>query len=180
MSFAIAGTVQEFLGSCVFIFIKHPYDVGDRVDINNVQLIIEHISLLYTIFRQVDSGASTQIPNIVNNGQWIKNISRSKAMTERYDFSVSAKTKFDAIENLKAELQSFSRDNKRDFQPTVDVELISLGNLNELVLRVEICHKVCHITSPHPYNHTAHTAIRQTGQMRRYVRLVATNSFVQF
>ncbi|KAH9203836.1 Mechanosensitive ion channel-domain-containing protein, partial [Leptodontidium sp. 2 PMI_412] len=141
MSFAIAGIVQEFLGSCVFIFIKHPYDVGDRVDINNVQLIIEHISLLSTIFRQVDSGASIQIPNIVNNSQWIKNISRSKAMAESYDFSINAKTKFDAIENLKIELQSFSRDNKRDFQPEVDVELISLGNLSEIVLRVEICHK---------------------------------------
>jgi small-conductance mechanosensitive channel len=105
---------------------------------------------MYTIFRQVDSGASTQIPNIVNNGQWIKNISRSKAMTESYDFSISAKTKFDAIENLKAELRSLLRDNKRDFQPEVDVELISVGNLKELVLRVEICHKVCDTTAPTP------------------------------
>jgi small-conductance mechanosensitive channel len=142
LSFAIAGTVQEFLGSCVFIFIKHPYDVGDRVEINSVSLIVEHISLLYTIFRQVDSGANTQIPNIVNNGQWIKNISRSKAMSESYHFSISSKTKFDAIENLNAELQSFIQDNRRDFQPEVDVELISVGNLKELVLRVEVCHKV--------------------------------------
>jgi small-conductance mechanosensitive channel len=142
LSFAIAGTVQEFLGSCVFIFIKHPYDVGDRVDINNVPLIVEHISLMYTIFRQVDSGDSVQIPNIVNNGQWIKNTSRSNAMTEKYEFSINAKTKFDAIENLKAELQSFIRDNKRDFQPGVDVQLTDVGKLKELVLKVGICHKV--------------------------------------
>jgi small-conductance mechanosensitive channel len=142
LSFAIAGTVQEFLGSCVFIFIKHPYDVGDQVDINNLPLIVEHISLLYTIFRQVGSGASIQIPNIVNNGQWIKNTSRSKAMTEMYEFSINAKTKIDAIENLGAELRNFTRDNQRDFQPEVDVQLASIGNMKELVLRVGICHKV--------------------------------------
>ncbi|PVH90138.1 hypothetical protein DM02DRAFT_684941, partial [Periconia macrospinosa] len=140
-SFAIARTVQEFLGSCIFIFVKHPYDVGDRVDINNLPLIVEHISLLHTIFRQVDSGANVQIPNIINNSQWIKNFSRSKAMAERYDFAISAKTKFDAIENLNTELQNFVRDNKRDFQPDIDIELISVGNLKELVLRVEIAHK---------------------------------------
>ncbi|KAF2174553.1 hypothetical protein K469DRAFT_490552, partial [Zopfia rhizophila CBS 207.26] len=140
-SFAIAGTVQEFLGSCVFIFIKHPYDVGDRVDINDLQLIVEHISLMHTIFRQVDSRALTQIPNIVNNSQWIKNVSRSGAMTERYEFSISAKTEFDAIQNLNAELQSFVHDHKRDFQPEVDIELISVGNLQELVLRTQVCHK---------------------------------------
>ena len=172
-SFAIAGTVQEFLGSCVFIFIKHPYDVGDRVDINGLQLIVEHISLLYTIFCQVDSGALTQIPNIVNNSQWIKNISRSRAMTERYDFSISAKTEFDAIQDLKVELQSFLRDHKRDFQPEFDIELISLGNLQELVLRVQICYKVWDIITRAPAHPHTHTITPLTTYL---VKLVQRNS----
>jgi small-conductance mechanosensitive channel len=144
LSFAIATTVQEFLGSLVFLFIKHPYDVGDRVDINKVQLVVEHISLLFTVFRQVDTGGTVQIPNIVNNTQWVHNVSRSKAMKEQYNFAISPKTKYFQLENLKAELQKFVLEplNKRDYQPTIDVEITSIGDLEKLHLRVEICQKV--------------------------------------
>ncbi|KAG9563621.1 hypothetical protein KCU71_g6667, partial [Aureobasidium melanogenum] len=142
-SFAISGTVQEFLGSCIFLFVKHPYDVGDHVVINNTNMAVEQISLMYSVFRQIDSGSIVQISNMVNNAAWIRNISRSKPMKESYDFAISAKTKFPAIENLKTELQAFvlAPENRRDFQPAIDVELISVGNLKELKLRVKICQK---------------------------------------
>ncbi|KAG9959722.1 hypothetical protein KCU61_g7181, partial [Aureobasidium melanogenum] len=142
-SFAISGTVQEFLGACIFLFVKHPYDVGDHVVINNIDMAVEQISLMYSVFRQIDSGSIVQISNMVNNAAWIRNISRSKPMKESYDFAISAKTKFPAIENLKTELQAFvlAPENRRDFQPAIDVELISVGNLKELKLRVKICQK---------------------------------------
>jgi small-conductance mechanosensitive channel len=144
ISFAIATTVQEFLGSLVFLFIKHPYDIGDRVDINGSELLVEHISLLFTVFSQVDTGGIVQIPNIVSNTQWIKNVSRSKAMKERYNFAISPKTTWFQLENLKSELQRFVLEpqNKRDYQPNIDVELISIGDMEKLHLRVEICQKV--------------------------------------
>jgi small-conductance mechanosensitive channel len=144
ISFAIATTVQEFLGSLVFLFIKHPYDIGDRVDINGSELLVEHISLLFTVFSQVDTGGIVQIPNIVSNTQWIKNVSRSKAMKERYNFAISPKTTWFQLENLKSELRRFVLEpqNKRDYQPNIDVELISIGDMEKLHLRVEICQKV--------------------------------------
>jgi hypothetical protein len=33
LSWLIGTTMQEILLSCIFLFVKHPYDVGDRVDI---------------------------------------------------------------------------------------------------------------------------------------------------
>ena len=112
--------------------------------INNTYMTVEHISLMYSIFRQVDSGSVVQIPNQINNNAWIKNFSRSKEMLERYDFAVSAKTKFPAIEHLRAELQAFvlAPENKRNFRPEIDIELMSVGNLKDLQLRVEIRYKV--------------------------------------
>jgi small-conductance mechanosensitive channel len=96
------------------------------------------------VFRQVDTGGIVQIPNIVNNTQWVHNVSRSKAMKERYDFAISPKTKYFQLENLKAELQKFVLEplNKRDYQPNIDVEIVSIGDLEKLHLRVEICQKV--------------------------------------
>ncbi|KAG4431774.1 hypothetical protein IFR05_012750 [Cadophora sp. M221] len=141
-SFAFAGTVQEFTGSCIFLFVKHPYDVGDRVEINNVDLIVEHISLLYTVFRRVDSQRKVQIPNIVNNGNWIENISRSEAMSEHFSLSISAGTTFDEIEGLTDELKEFilADENRRDYKD-LDVEVLNVGDMTKLELRINLGYK---------------------------------------
>ncbi|KAH9208782.1 Mechanosensitive ion channel-domain-containing protein [Leptodontidium sp. 2 PMI_412] len=141
-SFAFAGTVQEFTGSCIFLFVKHPYDVGDRVEINNVDLIVEHISLLYTVFRRVDSQRKVQIPNIVNNGNWIENISRSQAMSEHFSLSISAATTFDEIEGLTDELKEFilADENRRDYKD-LDVEVLNVGDMTKLELRINLGYK---------------------------------------
>lgn len=142
-SFAFAGTVQEFTGSCIFLFVKHPYDVGDRVEINGVDLIVKHISLLYTIFGRVDTNRTVQIPNIVNNGNWIENITRSKAMSEQFTLAVNAGTSFDDIDTLTSELKTFvvSADNKRDYMPDLKVEVLNVGDLSKLDLKITLGYK---------------------------------------
>jgi hypothetical protein len=87
LGFAIGGTVIEFLACEIYIFIKHPYDIGDRVDIDRVQLIVERVSLMYSIFRRIDSDKTVQIPHKVANSPWIEDVSRSRLMKEQYNFS---------------------------------------------------------------------------------------------
>ncbi|KAK4997536.1 hypothetical protein LTR66_003052 [Elasticomyces elasticus] len=143
LAFAIGGTVTEFLGCCIFLFVKHPYDVGDRVDIDKVELIVQHVSLMYSVFRRVDSDKSVQIPHNVANRLWIENVSRSMAMKERLDIAVCAGTSSADILALREELEKFvtAPENKRDFQPELNIELISVGDMKQLDLRVEIRHK---------------------------------------
>ncbi|KAK2785321.1 hypothetical protein FQN52_008517 [Onygenales sp. PD_12] len=143
LSFVFATTCQEVLGSCIFLFVKHPYDVGDRVDINGNQLIVERISLLFTEFRSVNEHKTTQVPNIVLNSNWVENVTRSKAMREQIKLTADFGTSFGDIQLLKAEMQKFvlDKENRRDFQPDVDIEVIGLGDMNKLELRIEIRHK---------------------------------------
>lgn len=139
----------------MFIFIKHPYDVGDRVVINEAQLVVEHISLLYTVFRRVDTNRTVQIPNIVSNATWIENISRSKAMKEQIRMSINADTSFEDIELLRLELQTFlaAPENKRDFLPDLEIELLET-DMKEMKLRVEVSHKVfVSLCQQKPVNH---------------------------
>lgn len=70
LSFVFSVTAQEVLGSCIFLFVKHPYDVGDRVDIGGEQLIVERISLLFTIFRRIGDHKTTQAPNVSLNCEY--------------------------------------------------------------------------------------------------------------
>lgn len=166
LGFAIGGTVTEFLACVIFIFIKHPYDIGDRVDIDRVQLIVERISLMYSVFRRIDSDKTVQIPHNVANSLWIENVSRSRSMKEQYNFSVCAKTTNADILVLRAELEKFVKasENKRDFIPEIDIELLSLGDLKQLDLRVEIKHK----------SNFANEPLRQTRRNKFMVALLAT------
>jgi small-conductance mechanosensitive channel len=143
LSFVFSVTAQEVLGSCIFLFVKHPFDVGDRVDIGDNQLVVERISLLFTVFRKVKDHKTTQVPNIVLNSQWIDNVSRSKAMREQVFLYIHSDTTLEDIQLLRNQMSAFvlDKDNSRDFQPDIDVELTGLAEMNKLELKVEIRHK---------------------------------------
>ncbi|KAK5113370.1 hypothetical protein LTR62_003470 [Meristemomyces frigidus] len=143
LGFALGGTVTEFLACCIFLFIKHPYDVGDRVDINDVELVVEHMSLMYSVFRRVDNGKTVQIPHNVANAVWIENVNRSGPMKERISLNVSPSTSMEDVLALRSELEKFvtAPENKRDYQSDLDIELRNLNDLGKLELRVEIRHK---------------------------------------
>ncbi|KAK4248565.1 Mechanosensitive ion channel-domain-containing protein [Corynascus novoguineensis] len=146
LSFVFAVTTQEFLGSCIFLFVKHPYDVGDRVDITGPekeQLIVEKISLLYTVFTRIDKMQVVQVPNIVLNTAWVENVTRSKAMKEVIDVNVSFDTSFEDIELLRLELERFVRapENNRDFQPDIAIGVGGVGDCDKLTLKIAIKHK---------------------------------------
>ena len=66
LSWLIGGSLTEVLTSIIFLFIKHPFDVGDRVEISKSTYTIKEIRLLTTIM--VDSTSTTvQAPNKVLN-----------------------------------------------------------------------------------------------------------------
>ncbi|KAK0651190.1 Mechanosensitive ion channel-domain-containing protein [Cercophora newfieldiana] len=146
LSFVFAVTTQEFLGSCIFLFVKHPFDVGDRVDIQGpekIQMVVEKISLLYTVFTRIDKMQVVQVPNIQLNNLWIENVTRSKAMKEVIDVNVSFDTTFEDIELLRMEMEKFVRspENSRDFQPDIGISVGGVGDLDKLTLKVAIKHK---------------------------------------
>lgn len=147
-AFALSRTVSEFISSSVLVFVKHPYDVGDRVILNKIEYQIVRISLWYTVFRTIDNDAISQISNAGIGKIFVDNITRSGPMKERYQFSISSSTSFQDIEKLRIELENFVRadENCRDYQSDVDIQLVSIADMKQLDLRVEIKFKV----SRHP------------------------------
>jgi hypothetical protein len=101
LSFVFATTCQEVLGSCVFLFIKHPYDIGDFVVIDDTELVVERISLLYTVFTRVQTAQVVQTPNIILNSLWVDNVTRSKALKEQTSFQVALETDSHQISALR-------------------------------------------------------------------------------
>ncbi|OTA37684.1 hypothetical protein BTJ68_02510 [Hortaea werneckii EXF-2000] len=173
LSFVFSATCQEVLGSCIFVFVKHPYDVSDRVDLKDDQFVVEHISLLFTIFRRISGqniGRTVQIPNLVLNSLWIENVSRSNAMSEQLQVDVSFDTTFDDLQILKNQLITFvtDKDNSRDFQPEVEVQILGTTDQSKLSLQVEIKHK----------SNWANETVRQARRSKFMCALVAALKIV--
>lgn len=143
LSFVFATTAQEVLGSCIFLFVKHPFDIGDRVEIDTKPYIVERISLLYTVLRNVNDNRLTQAANVVLNTVWIDNYSRSAAMQERITIEVNFDTTTAEIQALKEEIEMFVRDkeNYRDFQEEVDIDVVGVGALDKMEITISLFHK---------------------------------------
>ncbi|CZR63877.1 uncharacterized protein PAC_13774 [Phialocephala subalpina] len=147
LSFIFSSTAAEFFGSCIFLFVKHPYDISDRVDIYGPdglnRLVVEEISLLYSSFRRITDLEVIQIPNNILNTLWINNTSRAKSLIERLEVYISFDTSLEDIEVLRLEMENFVTcdENKRDFHPDVVFRCVGIGSMDKLQIQLEVRHK---------------------------------------
>jgi small-conductance mechanosensitive channel len=52
LSWLIGGTLSEVLTSIIFLFIKHPYDVGDRICLDKTNYTVKEVSTFYLRLRR--------------------------------------------------------------------------------------------------------------------------------
>ncbi|RJE25061.1 serine threonine protein kinase [Aspergillus sclerotialis] len=143
LCFLLATSAQEVLGSSIFLFVKRPFNVGDKVEIDGTPYTVQHISLLYTVLRSVTDRRVTQVPNYVLNTLFVNNLNRAQSMHEQFAVATNFDTTIADIQMLRDELELFvrSKENSREFMPDVNVEMTGIGNMDRLEVRVDIRHK---------------------------------------
>lgn len=148
LSWLFSATAQEFLQSVIFVFVKHPFDVGDRVTIyGNAgdaglgdDYFVKEITLLYTEFKKMQ-GHVVQAPNSYLNGLFILNQRRSGALAEAIPIIIKYGTTIDQIDGLRQRLLEFVRSEKRDFQTNILTELRAVTENFSLTLNVVFFYK---------------------------------------
>jgi len=128
------------LTSIIFLFIKHPYDVGDRVDVEEESYTVKEIRLLSTIFLD-NHNTLVQAPNNVLNDKFILNIRRSPVMSETFPFDVAFDTTFEQVEALRDKMLAFVKEQRRDFLPSFDVVVVDIPDQEKMSLTAEIKYK---------------------------------------
>ena len=149
LTWGLGRSVYEFINGCIFIFFKHAYDIGDRIEIYNPQaslvtsVVVTRISILFTVFRRVDNGKDLQMSNDRLNLKRIENVTRSGANREELSIFVDFNTTFTDIQYLKMELEAFlsSKENSRDYQPGCEIRVASIHEMNKLELKCSFVHK---------------------------------------
>ncbi|KAJ2925115.1 hypothetical protein H1R20_g11975, partial [Candolleomyces eurysporus] len=140
LSWLIGGSLQEVLQSIIFLFIKHPFDVGDRVTINKETYTVKEIRLLSTVFLD-GSSVSVQAPNNVLSTMFIQNLRRSPQMSETFTFDVSYATTFEDLEKLRERMLAFVTEERRDYHPSFDVNIKDFPDQSKMTLSVDIKYK---------------------------------------
>ncbi|KAL1840933.1 hypothetical protein VTJ49DRAFT_7592 [Mycothermus thermophilus] len=150
LAFAVGRSVHHFLAGCVFILFDHPYDIGDRVELwsgqsnQSVSLMVVRTSLLYTVFKRVDTWTELQAGNEWLQQCRIENVSRSGSNRQAIAVHIDVNTPFKSIQHLKSDLEAFLKhpDNKRDYMPNLGFAITGVGpELNKLELRCILAHR---------------------------------------
>ena len=148
LSWLFAATAQEFLQSVIFVFVKHPFDVGDRVSIygntgatlQGDDYFVKEIALLYTEFKKME-GHIVQAPNSYLNTLFILNMRRSGALAEALPVVIKFGTTLDQIDALRQSLLDFVKVEKREYQSNILTELREVKEVYSLTLNVVFFYK---------------------------------------
>ena len=130
LSWLFSATAQEFLQSCIFVLVKHPFDVGDRITIygntgaalKGDDYLVKEISLLFTEFKKME-GHIVQAPNSYLNTLFILNMRRSGGLAEAVPLTVKFGTTLDQIDELRSRLLEYVKAEKREYQPNILTEI---------------------------------------------------------
>lgn len=148
LSWLFSATAQEFLQSVIFVFVKHPFDVGDRVTIygnTGSQLkgddyFVKEIALLYTEFKKME-GHVVQAPNSYLNTLFILNQRRSGGLAEAVPVTVKFGTTLEQIDTLRQRLLEFVGSENREYQKNILTELTTIYEAHSITLNVVFFYK---------------------------------------
>lgn len=140
LSWMIGTTMQEILLACIFLFVKHPYDVGDRVDIDGKSYTVAKMELMSTSFKRTD-GKFVWIGHNVLALKIIENVRRSGATSETFTFEVAYNTTFEKLQALRIMMLKFCKENSRDFRPVFDVSVDDIPAQGKMILNADIAYK---------------------------------------
>ncbi|KAK9748081.1 hypothetical protein RND81_02G034300 [Saponaria officinalis] len=98
--FIFGESFKSTFQSIMFVFVIHPFDIGDKCIIENTSMVVEQMYILTTVFLNANN-EKTYYPNYVLSTKVISNISRSSLLSSSVQFLIDIKTSVEKIVALK-------------------------------------------------------------------------------
>ncbi|KAL8189456.1 hypothetical protein R6Q57_029022 [Mikania cordata] len=138
-AFIFGNTCKTIFEAIVFVFIMHPFDVGDRCVIDGVQMIVEEMNILTTVFLRYDN-EKIYYPNVVLATKPISNFYRSPDMGDGVEFSIDFATPFEKIGLLKDEIKKYLEKNPQLWHPNHNFVVREIENVNKIKMALFFNH----------------------------------------
>ncbi|KAI4297810.1 hypothetical protein L6164_037675 [Bauhinia variegata] len=143
VAFIFGNTCKTIFEAIIFLFVMHPFDVGDRCEIDGVQMVVEEMNILTTVFLRYDN-QKIIFPNSVLATKCINNYYRSPDMGDAVDFSIHIATPAEKIAQLRHRIQSFIDNKKEHWYPSPLIVFRDFDQLNMVKLSVWPTHRMNH------------------------------------
>ncbi|KAL3655762.1 hypothetical protein CASFOL_000158 [Castilleja foliolosa] len=137
--FVFGNTCKTIFEAIIFVFVMHPFDVGDRCVIDGVQMIVEEMNILTTVFLRYDN-EKIYYPNSVLATKPISNFYRSPDMGDSLEFSIDFKTPLEKIGTLKLKLKQYLENNPQHWHPNHSVVVKEIENVNKIKMALYMNH----------------------------------------
>lgn len=118
----IGNALRGIFESIIFLFVLHPYDVDDKVEIEKSVYTVKEMTLNYTLLHRAD-GYEVTIPNSILASKVIFNYRRSPPQSESITVYAHINTSIDQIRALENGMIEFTAQHSRDFRPKVDLSI---------------------------------------------------------
>ncbi|XP_062097081.1 mechanosensitive ion channel protein 10-like [Humulus lupulus] len=140
-AFMFKDTCKTIFEALVFIFVMHPFDVGDRCVIDGVLLLVEEMNILNTVFLKLNN-EKVYYPNAVLSTKPISNYYRSSDMGDTVEFSIDFNTSVEKIALLKERIKKYLEENPQTWHPTHSVVVLEIENVNKLKMALYPNHTI--------------------------------------
>ncbi|KAF9949496.1 hypothetical protein BGZ72_008750 [Mortierella alpina] len=122
ISFVFGNSLKTLFENIVFLFITHPYDSGDLVSIDNIDMYVREVGLNSTIFVTWD-GKRMYFPNHILSQKPIHNVRRSPNMSEKIVLNIDCYTPECKILELRARMRDFLLRESKEFLPDMEIQI---------------------------------------------------------
>ncbi|XP_030551925.1 mechanosensitive ion channel protein 10-like [Rhodamnia argentea] len=141
VAFMFGNTAKTVFEAIIFVFVMNPYDVGDRCVIDGVQMVVEEMNILTTVFVRND-GEMIFYPNSVLSTKPISNFYRSPNMSDSVEFTVDFSTSHDSITALRDEVKGYLEDRSHYWKKDHSIVFNEIEDLNKLKMTLHVTHTI--------------------------------------
>ncbi|KMS95219.1 hypothetical protein BVRB_010900 [Beta vulgaris subsp. vulgaris] len=142
LAFMFGNTCKTTFEAIIFLFVMHPFDVGDRCEIDGVQMIVEEMNILTTVFLKFDNHKIIY-PNSVLATKPISNYYRSPDMGDAIDFHVHVSSSVEKLSLMKERITRYI-DNKSDHWYAPMIVMRDVEDMNRIRFSLWVSHRMNH------------------------------------
>ncbi|WVZ82058.1 hypothetical protein U9M48_029365 [Paspalum notatum var. saurae] len=137
--FIFGNACKTVFEALIFVFIMHPFDVGDRCVIDGTQMTVEEMNILTTVFLKNDN-EKIYYPNSVLSTKPISNFYRSPNMYDTIDFAIDVSTSVEQIGALKSKIKGYLESKPTHWNPVHTVNLKDILDVNKINMSLSVQH----------------------------------------
>eukprot|EP00126_Sphaerothecum_destruens_P004169 Sdes_comp18036_c0_seq1m7360 len=139
-AFAFGDSIKQIYESTIFIFVVHPFDVGDRIQLPEGGCYVTSINLQFTEFDRWD-GQKIYYPNPVLLKIPIQNLNRSENMWDTLSFQVDNSVSNEKILAIQNGVARYLLEHSIDWHPEFDFLLQDIEKSNLLTFQILVQHR---------------------------------------